>query len=155
MKNKIKTFWNFYQNYKNQDYKQLLNQYEGLKHHWELQKQEWEAQKQEWEAVNLKNKRELSEVEEKFEIETKKNQTAESNKENYRTRIREQYDRIDRLERIILKITGEVVPKDLRVYLHPETYIKEDGHLWVEKTINYYEGLARKKCSEEINELKI
>jgi uncharacterized protein YdcH (DUF465 family) len=39
---KIKTFWSFYKNYKNQDYKQLLDQYEGLKHHWELTKQEQE-----------------------------------------------------------------------------------------------------------------
>jgi hypothetical protein len=47
--NKIKTFWSFYKNYKNRDYKQLLDQYEGLKHHWELQRQEWELTKQEQE----------------------------------------------------------------------------------------------------------
>jgi hypothetical protein len=47
--NKIKIFWSFYKNYKNQNYSELLNQYEGLKHHWELQKQEWELTKQEQE----------------------------------------------------------------------------------------------------------
>ena len=58
MLNKIKTFWHFYQNYKNQDYKQILNQYEGLKHHWELQKQEWELQNK-----DLKNcKKDLEET---------------------------------------------------------------------------------------------
>lgn len=41
MINKIKTFWYFYKRYKNQDYNQLLNAYEGLKYHWDLREKEF------------------------------------------------------------------------------------------------------------------
>jgi len=46
---KIKTFWSFYKNYKNQDYRELLHHYKGLKYHCELQEKNWEQEKQEWE----------------------------------------------------------------------------------------------------------
>ena len=109
---KIKTFWFFYKNYKNQDYNQLLNQYEGLKHHWELQRQEWEFAKQEQE------KRWKLEYEE--------------------------------LEKSRSSLYNEISSMQRQLYKNDERF--ENYKKYLEKNL---EEVARKKCSEEISELKI
>jgi len=149
MLNKIKTFWRFYHDYKNKNYKQLLDQYEGLKDHWDLQRQEWED-------ISKKHNLEKEIIESISKKEIEKNEAAleyklRSNKEYYQTQI----ERLELTEGILLQITGEVLPRDFGVYLYPEHYFREHGNLWVGKTIKYYENLARKKCAEEISELKV